>query len=77
MQGQNMSEKVIITLIICGASLIGLVIAGLVFIAITHDGTNESAIVTAMIALPTLLITAGSTLSAHWLGGKNSGGVTP
>lgn len=66
------SERVLITAIICTAALIALIIAGLVFIAITHDGTNESAIVTAMIALPTLLITAGSTLFGHWLGGKNA-----
>ena len=74
-----MSERVLITAIISTASLIALIIAGLVLIAVTHDGTNESAIVTAMIALPTLLITAGSTLFGHWLGGKsaNTGGVAP
>lgn len=74
-----MSEKVVVTLIICGAAIIGLIVAGLVLIAVTHDGTNEAAIVSAMISLPALLITAGSTIFGMHLGGKNasSGGTTP
>ena len=65
-----MSERLVITLACCATAVLIAVSTCLTLIALTHDGTNESLIVTALLGIPTFIITMGGPLLGHWLGAQ-------
>lgn len=67
-----MSEKLIITLAICGASIIALVIMALCVIALTHDGQTEGQIIIALIGFASTILASASALFGHWQGANKT-----
>lgn len=66
-----MSEKIIIQLIWAGSALLIAIAGMLTFIAVSHDGTNEALIVSALIGLVTTVGGLIAALTANWMGGMH------
>lgn len=72
-----MSEKLIQTLVICGTSIICLVIVVLGVIAFTHDGTTEGQIIIALIGFASTILASASAIAGHWQGANKQHSATP
>lgn len=66
-----MTERVIIQIIWAGVLLLAVIIGSLAWIAVTHDGTNESQIVAALISIITAISGLGASVFANWLGAQH------
>lgn len=62
-----MDNGTVRTVIVAGAAVVISVIVGLILLAIIRDGPNEGIIVTALLSIPSVLISGGSALLGQHL----------
>lgn len=74
-----MTERLMMTIVICVTVAFCTLIGSLAYIAIHQDGGSETTIVTMMVGLPALFIASGIPVFQHLFATKlgQKGGATP